>query len=77
MIGVNDSAGETFTLEDAQVVVNYALANSDKIALLSFWSIGRDNGVCSDDGLAAVQRDHAKRLGLHTHLPEVRAVTRV
>ena len=47
MIGVNDSAGETFTLDDAQVVVNYALANSDKISLLSFWSIGRDNGSCS------------------------------
>ena len=26
MIGVNDSAGETFTLDDAQVVLNYALA---------------------------------------------------
>ena len=47
MIGVQDSAGETFTLDDAQVVVNYALANSNKISLLSFWSIGRDNGSCS------------------------------
>ena len=47
MIGVNDSAGETFTLDDAQVVVNYALANSNSIALLSFWSVGRDNGGCS------------------------------
>ncbi len=47
MIGVQDSEGETFTLDDAQVVVSYALANSDKIALLSFWSIGRDNGSCS------------------------------
>lgn len=46
MIGVNDSAGETFTLDDAQVVVNYALSNSKSIALLSFWSIGRDNGSC-------------------------------
>ncbi len=47
MIGVQDSPGETFTLDDAQVVVNYALANTEKIALLSFWSIGRDNGSCS------------------------------
>jgi hypothetical protein len=46
MIGVNDSAGETFTLDDAQVVLNYALANSNSIALISFWSIGRDNGGC-------------------------------
>ena len=47
MIGVNDSAGEVFTLDDAQVVLNYALANSKSIALLSFWSVGRDNGGCS------------------------------
>ena len=47
MIGVNDTPGETFTLDDAQVVVNYALANSNSIALLAFWSIGRDNGSCT------------------------------
>jgi chitinase len=46
MIGVNDSAGETFTLEDAQAVVNYALANSSTVTWLAFWSIGRDNGGC-------------------------------
>jgi hypothetical protein len=46
MIGVNDSAGEIFTLDDAQVVINYALANGNSIALVSFWSIGRDNGSC-------------------------------
>lgn len=46
MIGVQDSEGEIFTLDDAQVVVNYALANSERISLLSFWSIGRDNGGC-------------------------------
>lgn len=47
MIGVNDTAGETFTIEDAQVVVNYALANPNSVALLAFWSVGRDNGSCS------------------------------
>jgi len=47
MIGVNDSAGETFTLDDAQVVLNYAQANSNVVALLAFWSVGRDNGGCS------------------------------
>jgi len=48
MIGVNDSVGETFTLNDAQVVLNYAQANSSTVALLSFWSVGRDNGSCSE-----------------------------
>ncbi len=47
MIGVNDTPGETFTVDDAQVVVNYALANSSSVALLAFWSIGRDNGSCT------------------------------
>jgi hypothetical protein len=47
MIGVNDSAGETFTLDDAQVVLNYAQANNNVVALLAFWSVGRDNGSCS------------------------------
>lgn len=46
MIGVNDSAGEIFTLDDARTVLAYAQASS-KVALLSFWSIGRDNGSCS------------------------------
>ena len=47
MIGVNDTPGETFTLDDAQVVVNYALANGNSVGLLAFWSIGRDNGSCT------------------------------
>ena len=47
MIGVNDSAGETFALDDAQVVLNYALANDNVVGLLAFWSVGRDNGSCS------------------------------
>jgi len=47
MIGVNDTQGETFTLDDAQVVLSYAQANSNVVALLAFWSVGRDNGSCS------------------------------
>jgi hypothetical protein len=43
MIGRNDSP-ETFTLEDAQQVVNWA--NGNNIKLLAFWSVGRDNGGC-------------------------------
>lgn len=47
MIGANDTPGETFSLADAQVVLAYANANRDSVALLSFWSAGRDNGNCS------------------------------
>jgi Glycosyl hydrolases family 18 len=44
MIGQNDSPGEIFTLADASTVESYAA--SEGIALLSFWSEGRDNGGC-------------------------------
>lgn len=47
MIGVNDTPGEMFSLADAQVVLAYANANRESVALLSFWSVGRDNGGCS------------------------------
>jgi hypothetical protein len=40
MIGVNDTPGETFTLNDAQQLLTFASAN--KIALMSMWSAGRD-----------------------------------
>ncbi|MGE5113835.1 MAG: chitinase [Acidobacteriaceae bacterium] len=50
MIGVNDTAGESFTLADARTVMAYARDNRDSIGLLAFWSIGRDNGNC--DGVA-------------------------
>jgi len=44
MIGQNDSSGEIFTLADASTVESYAAQQG--IALLSFWSEGRDNGGC-------------------------------
>jgi hypothetical protein len=44
MIGQNDSPGEIFTLSDASTVESYAASKG--IALLSFWSEGRDNGGC-------------------------------
>jgi len=47
MIGVNDTTTEVFGLEDAKAVFNYAQANPNMIGLLSFWSVGRDNGTCS------------------------------
>ena len=43
MIGVNDIASEVFTLADARALVNYA-ANDPDVALLSMWSVARDNG---------------------------------
>ncbi|HLQ49952.1 MAG TPA: chitinase, partial [Terriglobales bacterium] len=46
MIGQNDTAGEIFTLTDAQTVLTSAQANS-KITRLSFWSVSRDNGGCA------------------------------
>ena len=51
MIGVNDSAGETFTLANASSLVSWA--NGNGIALIGFWSIGRDNGGCPGGGSAS------------------------
>jgi hypothetical protein len=44
MIGQNDTSGEIFTLADASTVESYAAQQG--IALLSFWSEGRDNDGC-------------------------------
>jgi chitinase len=44
MIGQNDTSGEIFSLADAATVESHAA--SEGIALLSFWSEGRDNGGC-------------------------------
>jgi len=46
MIGKNDTSPETFTLSNAQTVVNYANSHSG-VALLSFWSLNRDHGCSS------------------------------
>ncbi|MDP1748666.1 MAG: Calx-beta domain-containing protein [Reyranella sp.] len=43
MIGVNDIASEVFTLNDARALVDYA-ANDPDVAMLSMWSVARDNG---------------------------------
>ena len=51
MIGVNDSAGETFTLANATSLVSWA--NSNGVTELAFWSIGRDNGGCPGGGAAS------------------------
>jgi chitinase len=51
MIGQNDSAGEVFTLDDAASVVSHAQAKG--IAMVSFWSEGRDNGGCAGAATAS------------------------
>jgi len=43
MIGVNDIASEVFTQTDARALVDYAKTDS-RVALLSMWSVARDNG---------------------------------
>jgi hypothetical protein len=51
MIGQNDTSGEIFTLADASTVESYAAQQG--IALLSFWSEGRDNDGCPGDTSAS------------------------
>lgn len=51
MIGQNDTSGEIFTLADASTVESYAAQQG--IAMLSFWSEGRDNGGCAGDTTAS------------------------
>ena len=51
MIGQNDSAGEVFTVADANTV--RAHATSKGIKMVSFWSEGRDNGGCPGQASAS------------------------
>jgi len=51
MIGVNDSAGETFTLANATSLASWAGSNG--VTELAFWSVGRDNGGCPGGGAAS------------------------
>ncbi len=43
MIGVNDDAGETFTLKDAKAFVSAEAGNTAWVARLGFWSLNRDS----------------------------------
>ncbi len=45
MIGQNDVSSEVFYLSDAAQLVSWA-GSQDMVRLLSFWSMGRDNGDC-------------------------------
>ncbi len=52
MIGINDVNTEFFQLSDAQMLLNFANANS-YITRLSMWSVARDNGSCPNQGFAS------------------------
>ena len=52
MIGINDVQSEIFQLSDAQMLLNFANANS-YITRLSMWSVSRDNGSCPNQGFAS------------------------
>jgi hypothetical protein len=52
MIGINDTNTEVFQLADTNTVLNFANANP-YITRLSFWSFGRDNGGCPNQGFAS------------------------
>lgn len=49
MIGVNDHTAEIFTLQDAQMVLAFAIRQ--RLPLLAFWSMGRDR-TCTSDQIA-------------------------
>ncbi len=51
MVGVNDSAGETFTLGNASSLAAWARASG--LQMLGLWSIGRDNGNCAGAAVAS------------------------
>jgi hypothetical protein len=51
MIGQNDSAGEIFSLSNAQQVLSFA--ESKSIGELAFWEVSRDNGSCAGSTTAS------------------------
>ncbi|MFF8884148.1 chitinase, partial [Streptomyces flaveolus] len=61
MIGVNDTPGEVFTVEDAQRLADFAVEKG--IGQLGFWSAGRDTacpeaGKLSEDCSGVEQEEH-------------------
>ncbi|MGW2282333.1 cysteine/serine endopeptidase inhibitor [Streptomyces sp. NPDC001770] len=61
MIGVNDTAGEEFTTDDASRLTDFAVEKG--IQQLAFWSLGRDKacpdvGTLADDCSGTEQSDH-------------------
>jgi hypothetical protein len=61
MIGVNDSQGEVFSIDDAKRLADFAVQKG--IQELSYWAVGRDKacsgtGTLSDDCSGTEQSDH-------------------
>lgn len=52
MIGVNGTNTEIFTLNDAQIILNFAKTHS-YVSRLALWSLGRDNGTCAGQTYAS------------------------
>ncbi|UXY17288.1 glycosyl hydrolase family 18 protein [Chitiniphilus purpureus] len=50
MIGQNDNPTEVFTLDDAKMVRDFG--KQQGMAMMSFWSLGRDNGNCAGNTTA-------------------------
>ena len=53
MIGANDVQPEVLTLADARQVLTFAQSTNSGVALLSMWSVARDNGTCANAGFAS------------------------
>jgi chitinase len=51
MIGQNDSAGEIFSMSNAQQVLSFA--QSKQVGELAFWEVSRDNGSCAGSTTAS------------------------
>jgi hypothetical protein len=62
LAGQNDSPGESFTLMNAQSLRNANLGAS----MLSFWSIGRDNGGCPGQGSASASCSGVSQSPFHS-----------
>ncbi|WP_255992308.1 carbohydrate-binding protein [Chitinolyticbacter albus] len=66
MIGQNDTPAEVFTLADARQVRDFG--KQQGMAMMAFWSLGRDNGNCAGNstanwqcsGIAQAQWDFSK-----------------
>lgn len=68
MIGKNDVSTETFTLDDARTLATFAKSN--KLGLLAFWAINRDQ-PCPSQDLGLCSMVNGKRFEFHEILRTV------
>jgi chitinase len=69
MIGVNDVQSEVFRIADANAVVAFARAN--KLGLVSFWGINRDQPCGSDNSLVVCSRVNTARFQFNSAFAQV------